>query len=630
MMFQLRHTTCALMVLFAFSFVTLSACSSFNNQNEDSASLDGNEMDFNEVPKTTPAIATDDGGASMGNDTAITDLRYVSRKGGGTVVVESSSPLTFRTRENKEQNQFVVDIANSRLPDRLKRPYITKDFGQSVSSINAYQDAGSSTAHVVIQFRTPTRATVTQSGNRLLVFANGDAIPLADGKARPLNDADEIESLARTASLEGGPGDARILPQNSIDAENMRFFGRPISIEVRDMAVRDVIQLIAEQSGANIVLAGGTDGNISLKLKQIPWDQALMIVMKSQNLGYVRQGTVLRIASLDKLKQENESQKQILEAQLAAEPLKVKIVPVSYASVTDLTSRITPFLTKNRGAVVADPRTSSLVITDTPAIIERIVSLIKALDTPPLQVLIEGKVVEASENFARNYGINWGASGAETALGGKTLSGNNLRITPASIPGMLTYNVRLGTFDIFGDLDAAIGLAETQDMAKVVSSPRIVTMNNEAANITQGRNIFIPVQTVVGTATTTTQQAVTVNLTLDVTPQVTNEGDVLMALNITRQFVSSAGGGSSTTPPIESRSAKTKIMVHNGQTAVVGGVYQSDMTESETGVPWLKNVPVLGWLFKSKSYNNTKNELLVFLTPRIINSDTSAPKEGTL
>ncbi len=628
--FNLRASSGAFLALL-FPFFLAPACSSFNNQGDSSAAND-TDMEFNETAKATPSVATDEGGGSMASDTTLTDLRYVSRKGGGTVVIESSAPLTFRTRENREQNQYVVDIANVHLPDRLKRPYITKDFGQMIASVNAYQDAGSSAAHVVVQFRTSTRATVTQSGNRLLVFAAGPALPMANGKERSLDDMSEIDNLAKTASLEGGPTDPRILPLNSESGDANRFYGRPISIEVREMAVRDVIQLIAEQSGANIVIASGADGNISLKLKQIPWDQALMIVLKSQSLGYVRQGSVLRIASLDKLKSENDASKAIIDAQIAAEPLKVKIIPVSYASVADLVSRVTPFLTVRRGAVVADVRTSSLVITDTPEIIERVTNLIKALDTPPLQVVIEGKIVEATEDFSRNYGIQWGVTGKPILNGGTGIQTNNLSIAPlgSTLPGALAYNIQLGTFDILGDLTASLGLAESQNTAKILSSPHLTTLNNEQATIEQGSKIFIPVTTQTAAGPTVSYSTIDVTLKLDVTPQVTSEGDIIMKLDIQNDFPASAPAGGSSQTPINKREVKTKILVRNGQTAVVGGVYQSTTAEGEQGVPFLRSIPVVGWLFKSKSTIKSKNELLVFLTPRIIKSDNPAEKEGSL
>ncbi len=623
-MLQLWRSTCALIII-----LSLASCTSFDGREGDGNDVNS-EMEFEPAQPVTPDVASDEGAGSLEGDVGISDIRYVSRKAGGTVVIESNSPLIFRTRENRETNQLIVDIPNSRLPDRLKRPYITKDFNQLISSVNAYQDSGSTTSRVVIQFRSPTRATVTQSGKRLLVFPMGPAS--ATGKDVALDDSAEIDNLAKVAAVEGSPTDPRILPNSSSEMNDAtRFFGRPISIEVRETSVRDVIQLISEQSGANIVIASGVDGNVSLKLKQIPWDQALMIVMKSQGLGYVRQGSVLRIAPLKTLKDESDAARQILEAQRAAEPLKVKIIPVSYAKVADLVTRLTPFLTEKRGAVVADVRTSSLVVTDTPEIIERISNLVKSLDTPPLQVLIEGKVVEAREGFTRQVGINWGLSGGSAALGGGiSLGANNLSVAGSNIAAPnLTYNVRLGTFDVFGDLDATLNLAESENLAKIVSSPRVSALNNEPATIEQTVSTFIRKQTVVAGVATNTFEKLDTKLQLAVTPQVTGDGNVIMDLTILREFISGQPEGDAPAP-VEARNAKTKVMVRNGETAVIGGVYQSDMLESESGVPYLRNLPLLGWLFKSRSVQNTKNELIVFLTPRIINSDAGPKTEGSL
>lgn len=623
-MLQLWRSTCALMVI-----LSLASCTSFDNREGDGNDVN-QEMEFEPAQAAIPDVASDEGAGSLDGDVGITDIRYVSRKAGGTVVIESNSPLIFRTRDNRETNQLIVDIPNSRLPDRLKRPYITKDFNQQISSVNAYQDSGSTTSRVVIQFRVPTRATVTQSGKRLLVFPMGPAT--ADGKDSNLDDSTEIDNLAKVAAVEGSSTDPRILPSSSVElSDAARFYGRPISIEVRDTAVRDVIQLISEQSGSNIVIASGVEGNVSLKLKQIPWDQALMIVMKSQGLGYVRQGSVLRIAPLKTLKDESDAARQILEAQRAAEPLKVKIIPVSYAKVADLVERVKPFLTEKRGAIVADVRTSSLVVTDTPEMIDRVSTLIKSLDTPPLQVLIEGKVVEAREGFTRQMGINWGLSGGTQSFGGGVaLGANNLAVAGTNIASPnLNYNIRLGTFDVFGDLDATLSLAETENLAKIVSSPRVSALNNEAANIEQTVSTFIRKQTVVAGVATNTFEKLDTKLQLNVTPQVTGDGNVIMDLNILREFISGTPEGEAPAP-VESRNAKTKVMVRNGETAVIGGVYQSDVLESEAGVPYLRNLPLVGWLFKSRNVQTNKNELIVFLTPRIINTDTGATKEGSL
>ncbi|MES2963594.1 MAG: type IV pilus secretin PilQ [Bdellovibrionota bacterium] len=607
----------------------MAGCAGFDNREQ--ADIEDGDMEFAEEKSADETLNSDTNAPALSAETSLTDIRYVSRRGGGTVVIESTSPVTFRTRENRELNQFIVDLANAKLPDRLRRPYNTKDFGQSIASINAYQDAGSSTARVVIQFRTPTRATITQAGKRLLVFSGGPASTI-QGQDRVLDDVQEIDSLAKAASLEGGPADPRILATTSEGSDPTKFYGKPISIEVREMNVRDVINLIAEQSGANIVIASGIEGNLTLKLKQIPWDQALMIVLKTQNLGYVRQGSVLRIAPNSALQVEAETARRIIDAQRAAEPIRVKIIPVGYAKVADLIAQVKPLLTAGRGTVVADVRTSSLIVTDTPEVLERAGNLIKALDTPPLQVMIEGKVVEAKENFRRDYGIKWGYSGSQTSLGGNlALQQNNLRINPSggdSVPGVINGAFRLGTFDVFGDLDATLGLAESESVAKVISSPRVVVLNNESANIDQTVAIMVQTTSTTNNTTTTTYTPINVSLSLNVTPQITTEGDVLMDVSIQRDFADA--GSVSAVPPINKRSAKTKVMVRNGQTAVIGGIYQADHTTTEQGVPWLRNIPVFGWLFKSRTTRNDKNELMLFLTPRIINVDKALPKEGTL
>jgi type IV pilus assembly protein PilQ len=574
----------------------------------------------------------------------ITDIRYVAKKNGGTVVVETTSPASYHTREVPSQNQVVIEIANARLPEKLKRPYVTKDFQQDIAFVNAYQDRGSSTVRVVIQFRARMQPLVQQSGRSLMVsagqvrnmgdeFVDSGSVTTAAHSSQGQFDDEGFEAPAPMAAGGAGAGaqDPRILPSAAMDPtgyDSVRFYGRPISIEVRDTPVRDVINLIAEQSGANIVLASEVDGSISLKLRQIPWDQALLIVMKTRNLGYVRQGSILRIAPYDSLQKETEAARRVVDAQKAAEPLRVKVIPVGYAKVEAMEKQISAFLTKDRGRAVADARTNSLVVTDTTEVLERISNLVRALDTPPLQVLIEGKVIEARETFNRTFGIQWGWTGQDLELGGISL-GQNLTIRPGNQTSGagLTTGVRIGTLDLFGDLSANLRLFEQDDLIKIVSSPRVVVLNNEEANIVQGTNIPVRQVTTSGGATSESVTFQPVEMRLQVTPQVTSASDIILQLDIKREFAGNRQGNE--TPDINKREAKTKVLVRNGQTAVVGGVYQSDSSELESGVPWLRRVPVLGWLFKQKSINNEKSELLVFLTPRILNAE-SIQKENSL
>lgn len=568
------------------------------------------------------------------SEVGIVDIRYVARKGGGTVVVETSAPATYHTREVPSQSQVVIEVANAQLPERLKRPFVTKDFHQSISSINAYQDKGSSTVRVVVQFRSPMHAEVNRDGRELKLTA---AEPISEIEDNPtLGTRISNSNKAETSGVESsesisGHGNSQILPEMPADkmaTENIKFYGKPISIEVRDAPVRDVINLIADQSGANIVIAGEVDGNISLKLRQVPWDQVLLIVMRTRNLGYVRQGSILRVAPFEALQKESEAAKRVVDARKAAEPLRVKIIPVGYAKVDALEKQIAAFLSLNRGKVVGDQRTNSLVVTDTPDVLERVANLVKALDLPPLQVLIEGKVIEARETFTRNIGVRWGFSGSPVEIGGGRQMTHGFD-TNISLPsGGAGYGFRIGQFDIFGDINATIGLAEIEDQVKIVSSPRVVALNNEQATIVQGTNIPTSTTTQTGGVALTSVAYTPIEMKLEVTPQVTSENDVIMQINIKRDFAGARVSG--VQPDINKREAKTKVLVRNGQTAVIGGVYQSDLDDTEHGVPWLRNVPVLGWLFKNKSINTEKSELLVFLTPRILNAETSIQKESTL
>ena len=317
-----------------------------DDETEGSDELD-QDLAADELSSDTPAGAAE-----------VTDLRYVSGRNGGTIVVRTSAKTAYRLREEPGQKQYVLELANANLPARLRRPYITQEFNQAISAINAYQEGGT-TARIVVQMRNEDRLRVEQRGNEIFVApessSSGDSIAVS---------AAEIDENTGVATSGAGSAPRDGLPLSGASMEDLnsggsRFYGKPISIEVRDTAVRDVITFIAEQSGANLVVSDEVTGDVTLKLKQVPWDQALLLIMKAKQLGYVRQGNVLRIASLDVLQKETESARKVVEAQKAAQPLRVRVIPVSYAKVDDLTKQVQEFLTPQRGKVVGDVRTSS-------------------------------------------------------------------------------------------------------------------------------------------------------------------------------------------------------------------------------------------------------------------------------
>lgn len=545
----------------------------------------------------------------------ITDLKFKSNETGGTVIIQADKPLNFTTRTNPDLHQFVIEVDNANLPNRLKRSLNTKDIKGSVGAIDAYQNPGSTTARFVIQLREGVgEPTVQNEGTSLLVVANSTSSA----------EAHEVAENGEGGGVEAVEG--KILPSSSLTeflAGNTKFYGKKISIETNNMDIRDALSFITEESGVNMVISEDVKGAVSLKLRQVPWDQALVVIMKAKKLGYTRQGNVLRIAPLQDLKAEEDDATKLQQARRNIEPLKVRMFPVSYAKVDELEKKIKDFL-GDRGKVVGDVRTNALVVTDIEENLERAAKLIASLDTQPPQVLIEGKIVEASEDFTRNIGVNWGATGAPIKLGSTKRGPVNMNpsfsVNPtASTVGNFNLNLSIGTLDVFGTLSAALALSEQESQVKIISSPRIMAMTNEKADISQTTEVPVRQVTQNGTATQETFQFKPLTMKLEVTPQVTADGSVIMKVSVNRQFqgaeVSSAGQGAFA---VNSREANTRVLVKNGQTAVIGGIYQSDATNGENGVPYLREIPVLGYLFKTKSTKTQKQELLVFLTPRIL------------
>ncbi len=584
---------------------------------------------------TQPPAPSDEAPATM-----VKSIRFLSSANGGTVEIKTDQPTEYTIRTNRGLNQTVVEIPNSKLSEQLQRPFIMKDFDTPFGAINAYENPGGDVARIVVQMKGAEQPVISQVGNAILLTPGtpGQQAVEAEGGGQSTHYTASDKASYNVAEAEKSE---RILGARTLDeflTGDNKFFGRPISIETDDADVRDVIKFIADESGVNIVIADDVQGKISLKLRQVPWDQALVIVMRSKDLGYIRQGNVLRITKLATLQAEAKEAKAIVDAQENLTPMKVKVIPVSYANVTDLQTQIKPFLTPSRGQVVSDPRTSSIIITDTADVLDRVSRLIKALDIPPAQVMIEGKVVEADEDFSRDIGVNWGFSGIPTMVsstGGFSgapidyLAGLNVSPIPSGASGFSGFgnaNLNVGVLNFVGDLNAALALAQTDNLARIISAPRIVTMNKEKAEIIQkGQTVYVT--HIIDTQTQTeTSQPVLTNweLHLTVTPQITAEGSVILDVDLVRQYPGAIADPSSGARPINSRQATTKVLVPNGQTAVIGGIYQSDETKSDQGVPWLKDIPGIGWLFKYQHSDRTRAELLLFLTPRILNSQAQA------
>jgi len=562
----------------------------------------------------------------------ITGLKFKANDNGGTVVVEGNGPLNYTTRLNPDLKQFIVEIPNSNLPKKLKRTLNTKDIKGAVGAIDAYQSPGSKTSRIVVQMRDGFgEPTVQQEGNALLIVSSGSGG--AEVATTEVAHNEDVGGGGGDESLTKGESEVnvdlnsnKILASQSLEeflSGNTKFYGRKISIETSNIDVRDALKFITEESGVNMVITDEVKGNISLKLRQVPWDQALVVIMKARRLGYSRQGNVLRIVPLEELKKEEDDATKLALARKNIEPLKVRAFNISYAKVDELDKKIKDFLSE-RGKVVSDLRTSTIVVTDVEESLTRVMKLIQGLDSAPPQVLIEGKIVEALESFQRTVGVQWSFTGADVKIADGPNGPVNLRPNlsvgqAATTPGGLGFGLNVGTLDVFGDISASLALFEKEEKVKVLSSPRIVTLSNEKADISQTNEL--PVKTLTPQPNgqpIVTYQFKPLTLKLEVTPQVTGEGTVIMKVGVNRQIKGAAVSTTDDTFSVNSREANTRVIVKNGQTAVIGGIYRSDVTEGTTGVPWLKDIPVIGAIFRGTSTDKQRSELLIFLTPRIL------------
>jgi type IV pilus assembly protein PilQ len=604
----------------------------------------GNKNSTHEIPppddfiqKDTPQhSASSSEKSGTGGKSVLKNIRFEQNDNGGTVIVEADAPMTYTTRFNDQTKQFVIEVENTKLPNSLKRPYNTRDFNSSVGSIDAYQSPGSDVARIVVQLRDgASEPQVQQEENSILVVTGSKNMPMADNGSSDSSDS----SADISADDDSGPQISKkgILSTNNLQefmSSNMKFYGKKISIEIKDIPIRDAINMLAEESGANLVLSESVSGNLSLKLRKVPWDQALVMILRAKKLAYSRQGNILRITAMSELKQEEEDALKFADSKRKADPLVIQMIPVNYAKIDELKGQISS-LSSERGKVVSDSRTSAIIITDTEEVIERIKKMVSSLDIPPAQVLIEGKIVEARETFEKKIGIQWDMFAQDVNLGSNTNGPTNLTPAVSVSPGInkgtaLGFSLRIGNMDLLGDLSAMLALEEREDNVKIISSPRIVTLHNEKASITQSSDIPIMTSSDSADLKTRTRSATfkKIKMNLDVTPQVANNGNVILDVNVQREFLGAVVDEATGAAPVHNREAKTKVMVKNGQTAVIGGIYQNDASTNESGVPFLKDIPLIGFLFRSDNYRKDKTELLLFLTPRILSEIGSTQVSG--
>lgn len=624
-------------------------------------------------PVVDSAPITPDNGMSQ-TPATINTVQYKGNANGGTVAIGADQPLVYTTRFNSTTNQFIVEVQNSSIPKKLKRSLNTKDMASSIGSVDIYQKDGSSVSRFVVQLRAGAPEPIVQpEGNSLLIIgasADGSVVANNTVSTEPVPADAPPQDLAQvpppdvpaqdpagsgdysaqgdipkstvmgSASVDGGGSADRemtpapatgLLSYESLEEflmSNTRFYGKKISIETLGMDVTDALKFLSEESGVNIIFDDKVvgAGKVNIKLREVPWDQAFVLILKSKKLAYKRQGNVIRVASVDDIRAEEDEAIKLKEARKKPEPVMVKRFFIAYAQVSDIKTKIEEYLTttdaaRNAGGnaasnpakvgrILVDATNNSLIISDSEKNLKDIEEIITALDTQPKQILIEAKVVEANESFATGLGVKWKSNATGlTSINTGTIGINDGGTVKTS--GQFAASINWGQIDFLGSLNASIALGESKSQLKTLSSPRITVLSGQAATITQQKSFSVPVTSIANGITTQTQTQKNVDLTLNVTPTATNEGTINLKLTVNRGIQQGIDGTLSS-------NANTTLFVRSGSTAVVGGIYASNSTETEEGVPGLRRIPIIGSLFESKQKNNDKNELVIFVTPTIL------------
>ncbi len=574
------------------------------------------------------------------------------RDGRDRVIIELSRPAEFRVAPGNE-GPAKLEIPSATLASLP--PLASPVEGSVIRGVRVYRGEGR--AVVEVERASPTSTTAVREGNRIVwMFAAPEPTTTRPpsrilAREAPVADASETgDELVETGEVAGFLTDVPL--QVSAARGARRFTGRRIDLDFKDADLLHILRLLAEVGGVNIVAGDDVDGQVTIRMRNVPWDQALDVILQAKGLGLVRRTNLIRVAPLAVLEKERElaiarrKQNELLAS------LETRIVPVSYARAEDLAARARELLS-SRGTVSVDARTNVLIARDVVENLEDVEALVRNLDTQTPQVLVEARIVEASSQYARDVGIQWGgdvtlnsATGNPTGLvfpsDLSVIGGNYDGDTPSQGLSPFAARVPVPNFAVnlpatvgtgqggalglsLGSLGGAVNLsvrlsaAEANGTLRIVSSPRILTLDNAEAHIAQGT--LIPYSQVSAQGVQTAFQEA--KLELRVRPHVTSDGSVAMHVKVTRDepdFTRTSNRGD---PTILKREAETDLLVPDGHTAVIGGIYSRTTGHNINQIPFFGDIPILGALFQRRRVTDSRSELLIFLTPRIVNRDES-------
>ena len=562
--------------------------------------------DAPQVAADTTAEATHSTSLDRPTAFSIDNVDFRRAEGGvGRVVIELSSP-NVPISMSEQGGRIIVDFSDTSVPSTLSKRWDVADFATPVNMFETFEDGANSKLIISPDTQKIFEHLAYQTDNQYII---------------------EVSEV----------------PEEEIELRRKDVFeGERLSLNFQDIEVRSVLQLIADFTSLNMVVSDAVGGNLTLRLKNVPWDQALDIILKTKGLGKRETGNVIYVAPSAEIaareKLELESQQQVQE--LA--PLRSEYIQVNFARASDIAGLLKSadnVLLSFRGNVTVDDRTNTLLVQDTALKLNEIRKLVNRLDIPVKQVLIESRIVSATDNFSKELGVRFGITNVNNTdlLNGGTadLTSGSLNATTQAINGETIefddrLNVNLPAADPAGQIGLALtklplgflielelSAAQVESRAEIISSPRVIASNQTTARIEQGTEIPFQSQTSSGATDVEFKKAV---LSLEVTPQITPDNRVSMKLNINNDSV---GEVFNQIPSIDTNEVETDVLVDNGQTIVLGGIYVQDSNNSVTRVPFFSDIPLVGRLFKTTLENDDKSELLVFITPKIIDEQLS-------
>ena len=527
------------------------------------------------------------------------------------IEIKTTSPFTY-TIYKSDPYHLTVDLQGTVLGKFTDKIAIDR---AGVLDITPVKDASTpDIARIDIALTVPADVAPIYEDNTLtLSFDNPES-------------SDEPLAVMEEAAPQGEDlPEADNTPEETIPEK--KYTGEKISIDFQDVDLTHVFRLIADISGYNIVVSPDVKGKFSMKLEDVPWDQALDIILRNYGLSKSIEANIIRIAPTAILAKEEEEIARVKESQEKSGNLVTRVYPINYADVKAMMQTIKDAkILTNRGFISVDERTTSIVIRDVDQKHQEYDKIISALDNPTPQVSINARIVEVTDNLTKELGIQWGAlvkPTPQTQVGGGLLSGGLGDFTGKPLAVNLPAAVGAGSGGTLGigyisanalrALDIQLSAAESTGEGKVISSPRIVTMDNQKAVIRQGKKI--PYETISQDGTKT--EFVDAALELIVVPHITPEGTILMKVEV-KKNEADFSRTSNNVPTIDTNEVETLVLINDGDTLALGGIYKKNETQDNSAVPWLGDIPVLGWLFKKELNKNETTEILVFITPRIV------------